>query len=157
MADITFTLNGERITLREEPNLRFLDVLREKLNHTGAKEGCGEGECGACAILLDGHIVNSCLLPLASVDGRDVVTIEGYRVTERYQMLEKAFIEEGAVQCGICTPGMMIAAESMLRENPDPTDEEIRHGLAGNLCRCTGYNMIIAAIRRAAKEGEGLW
>ncbi len=157
MAEVTFTLNGERTTVDAPLNMRFLDVLRVKKNLTGQKEGCGEGECGACAILLDGHIVNSCLLPLGSVSGRDVVTIEGFKQTERFRTIQEAFVHEGAVQCGICTPGMVIAAESLLRHNPRPTDEEIRIGLSGNLCRCTGYNMIVAAVKRATKRGEGLW
>ncbi len=157
MAEVTFTLNGEEVTVDKPLNMRFLDVLRTTLDLTGAKEGCGEGECGACAVLLDGRIVDTCILPLASVAGRDIVTIEGYRTTERFQVLQNAFVKEGAVQCGICIPGMIIAAESLLSENPDPSDDAIRTALSGNLCRCTGYNMIIAAIRRAAKEGEGLW
>ncbi len=157
MAEVTFTLNGELTTVDAPLNMRFLDVLRVKLNLTGQKEGCGEGECGACAVLLDGHIVNSCLLPLGSVADRDVVTIEGFKRTKRFAVIQEAFIHEGAVQCGICTPGMVIAAESLLRHNPEPSDEEIRVGLSGNLCRCTGYNMIVAAVKRAAQRGEGLW
>ncbi len=157
MAEVTFTLNGEKTTVDAPLNMRFLDVLRVKLGLTGQKEGCGEGECGACAILLDGHIVNSCLLPLGSVADKDVVTIEGFKKTERFRIIQEAFVHEGAVQCGICTPGMVIAAENILRRNPRPSDEEVRIGLSGNLCRCTGYNMIVAAVKRAAERGEGLW
>ncbi len=157
MAKVTFTLNGESITVDEPLNMRFLDILRMKLGLTGSKEGCGEGECGACAVLIDGQLVNSCLLPLGSVEGRNVMTIEGYRKTKRYKILEDAFIEEGAVQCGICTPGMVMASESLLNQNPKPSEKEIRIALAGNLCRCTGYEMIFKAVKRAAKEGEGLW
>jgi aerobic carbon-monoxide dehydrogenase small subunit len=137
--------------------MRLLDVLRGHLNLTGSKEGCGEGECGACAVLLDGHIINSCCFPLANVQGRHVLTIEGYKETARFKVLADAFLIEGGSQCGICTPGMMLAAESLLNKNPKPTEGEIRIGLSGNLCRCTGYNMIIKSIERAAKEGEGLW
>jgi len=157
MAKVTFTLNGETVTVDEPLNMRFLDILRKELGLTGSKEGCGEGECGACSVFMDGWLVNSCLLPLASVEGRDIMTIEGYRETKRYKVLENAFVEEGAVQCGICTPGMVMAAENLLNRNPSPSEEEIRIALAGNLCRCTGYEMIFKAVKRASKEGEGLW
>lgn len=154
---IKFKLNNKDIELNLDPSLRFLDVLRDHLNLTGPKEGCGEGECGACAILLDGKIVHSCLLPLANASGKEITTIEGYRETKRYEVLAEAMAEEGGSQCGICTPGMMIAAESLLSQNPKPTEDEIRIGISGNLCRCTGYNMIIKAITRASKKGDGLW
>ncbi len=154
---ISFELNGQSITITLSPDHRFLDVLRKHLNIVGPKEGCGEGECGACSVLMDGYIVQSCILPLGSVHGKKIMTIEGYRETKRFKALQDAFLTEGASQCGICTPGMIMATEYLLSHNPHPTDEEIRHGLAGNLCRCTGYNMIIKAIKRAAKEGEGLW
>lgn len=157
MSDIKFKLNGKEVNLDLDPSLRFLDVLRNHFNLTGPKEGCGEGECGACAVLLDGHIVHSCCLPLANVQGKDIVTIEGFTQTKRYQVLADAMLEEGGSQCGICTPGMMIAAESLLNQNPHPTDEEIRIGITGNLCRCTGYNMIVKAIKLASKKGDGLW
>jgi carbon-monoxide dehydrogenase small subunit len=136
---------------------RMLDVLRDVFGLTGAKEGCGEGECGACAILLDGLLVNSCLLPLALVEGRQVMTIEGYRETSRFQVLSRCFEQAGAVQCGFCTPGMILAAEALLSANPSPSREEILQGLSGNLCRCTGYTSIVEAVEAAAKEGEGLW
>ena len=157
MSKITFTVNKKPIELDTNLNRRLLDVLRNDLSLTGPKEGCGEGECGACAVLLDGNVVNSCTVPLANCIGKEVVTIEGYSETKRYEILKQAFEDEGAVQCGICTPGMMIACESLLSKNPNPTDEEIRIGLSGNLCRCTGYNMIIKAVKKAMKEGEGLW
>ena len=157
MTTIKFTLNGKPMEIETDPTRRFLDVLREDLNHTGPKEGCGEGECGACAVLINGHITNSCILPIGNVHRQEVMTIEGYQHTERYKVLEAAFIDEGAVQCGICIPGMIIASESLLHHNPNPTDAEVRIGLSGNLCRCTGYNMIVRAVLRAAERGKGLW
>jgi len=157
MAKIEFTLNNKIISIDEHPNRRLLDVLRDQLFQTGVKEGCGEGECGACAVLLNGEIVNSCMVPLGNVLHKEIITIEGYRETKQYQVLKEAYSIEGAVQCGFCTPGMMIASEALLRKNPHPSDKEIRDGISGNLCRCTGYNMIIKAIKRASEEGEGLW
>lgn len=154
---IKFNLNGENVEFESDPSLRLLDVLRNRFGLTGPKEGCGEGECGACAILFDGHIVNSCCMPLANAINHHIVTIEGYSKTKRYQILKEAMAEEGGAQCGICTPGMMIAAESLLNQNPKPTEEEIRIGISGNLCRCTGYNMIIKAIQLASQRGNGLW
>lgn len=157
MTNIEFTLNGKAENIKTDPSFRLLDVLRNDFHLTGVKEGCGEGECGACSILFDGHIVNSCLLPVGNVHHHDIQTIEGFSKTKRYEVLKEAMAFEGGSQCGICTPGMMIAAESLLNQNPRPSEEEIRAGLAGNLCRCTGYNMIVKAIMRAAKRGEGLW
>lgn len=157
MAKIEFRLNGVPVKIDTNPNRRLLDVLREDFSMTGVKEGCGEGECGACAVLLDHEIVNSCSVPIANCVKKDIVTIEGYSKTSRYNVLRNAFEEEGAVQCGFCTPGMMIAAESLLNKNPNPTDEEIKIGLSGNLCRCTGYSMIIKAVKRAVKDGEDIW
>ncbi len=157
MMTIKFMLNGTEQTIKTDPSRRLLDVLRKDFNLKGSKEGCGEGECGACAILLDGHITNSCCLPLASVHKRSIMTIEGYAKTARFDVLSNSFAEAGAVQCGICTPGMILAAESLLNQNPAPTDAQIRIGISGNLCRCTGYNMIVKAIQSAAKRGEGLW
>ncbi|MFH5881813.1 (2Fe-2S)-binding protein [Liberiplasma polymorphum] len=154
---ITFKLNDEWIEFDKNPSERLLDILRDHFDLTGPKEGCGEGECGACAVLLNGKIINSCCLPLANVHNQEIMTIEHYAKTKRYEYLEEAFTHEGAVQCGICTPGMMIAAESLLRKNNHPTEEEIRIGLSGNLCRCTGYNMIVKAIQRASIRGKGLW
>jgi aerobic-type carbon monoxide dehydrogenase small subunit (CoxS/CutS family) len=157
MSNIKFKLNGKDVNLDLDPSMRFLDVLRNHFGLTGPKEGCGEGECGACAVLLDGHIVHSCCLPLANVNQKEITTIEGFAKTKRYQALADAMLEEGGSQCGICTPGMMIAAESLLNQNPKPTEEEIRIGLSGNLCRCTGYNMIVKAVKTASKKGDGLW
>ena len=157
MSKITLKVNGKNVELDTNLNRRLLDVLGNDLSLTGPKEGCGEGECGACAVLIDNKIVNSCTVPLANCIDKEIVTIEGYSETKRYEILKQAFEDEGGVQCGFCTPGMMIASESLLNANPNPTDEEIRIGLSGNLCRCTGYNMIIKAIKKAMKDGEGLW
>lgn len=157
MSKIKFILNNEPIELNSDPSLRLLDVMRNHFKLTGSKEGCGEGECGACSVLMDGHIVNSCCLPIANVNNRAITTIEGYSQTERFNVLAEAMAHEGGSQCGICTPGMMIAAESLLHKNPRPSEEDIRIGISGNLCRCTGYNMIVKAIQRAAQKGEGLW
>ncbi|HOC81033.1 MAG TPA: (2Fe-2S)-binding protein [Bacilli bacterium] len=157
MNKIRFNLNGQDVAVELNPSLRLLDVLRDHFHLTGTKEGCGEGECGACSVLINGRVVNSCCFPLANANGKKIMTIEGLAATERYQVLKDAFHIEGGSQCGICTPGMIMAAESLLSMNPHPTDEEIRIGLSGNLCRCTGYNMIIKAVKVAAKLGEGLW
>jgi carbon-monoxide dehydrogenase small subunit len=136
---------------------RLLDVLRDDLGLTGAKEGCGEGECGACSVLLDGALVNSCLVPAAQADGAEVLTPEGLALTPGGRLMAECFTECHGAQCGFCTPGMMMASVSLLRRNPDPDEEEIRAALAGNLCRCTGYDMIIDAVRMAAEKGRGLW
>lgn len=154
---IQFNLNGKEVQTNSQPTKRLLDVLREEFNLTAPKEGCGEGECGACAILLDGCLVNSCITAIGSVQGAKVVTLEGFRDTPQYQLLDHAFAVCGTVQCGYCTPGMIMAAQSLLSKKPHPTVEEIREGISGNLCRCTGYNMIINAVQMAAKEGNGLW
>lgn len=155
--DLSFELNGSTITISAPPLRRLLDILRDDLGLTGTKEGCGEGECGACAVLMDGRLVNSCLIPAASLEGKSVVTIEGYRETERFAVISEAFARAGSVQCGFCTPGMVMAAEALLERTPRPTEEEVRQGLAGNLCRCTGYAMIVEGILLVAKEGKGLW
>jgi carbon-monoxide dehydrogenase small subunit len=157
MAKINFKLNGELKEIDTDLNRRLLDVLRDDFSLTGPKEGCGEGECGACAVLMDHEIVNSCSVPLANVFDKEIVTIEGFSKTKRYEVIKDAFATMGGVQCGFCTPGMIIATESLLNKNPHPTDLEIKIGLSGNLCRCTGYNLIIKAIKKAASEGEGLW
>lgn len=157
MAKINFKLNGELKEIDTDLNRRLLDVLREDFSLTGPKEGCGEGECGACAVLMNHEIVNSCSVPLANVYDKEIVTIEGFSKTKRYEVIKDAFATMGGVQCGFCTPGMIIATESLLNKNPHPTDLEIKIGLSGNLCRCTGYNLIIKAIKKAASEGEGLW
>lgn len=154
---IKFILNYKETEIEVNPLTRTLDVLRENFGLFSAKEGCGEGECGACSILLDGKIVNSCTVPAGNIHGKEVLTIEGFSSTERYKVLNGAFKDAGAVQCGFCTPGMMIASEALLRKHPKPDINQIKEGISGNLCRCTGYNMIAEAIGLAAKRGEGLW
>jgi len=146
---IACCVNGQRVTLEAHPMARLLDVLRENLGLTGTKEGCGEGECGACSVLLDGRLVNSCLVPALHADGADIVTIEGVANGDELSDVQKAFLECGGAQCGICTPGMVLAAVSLLEAHPDPTIDEIRSGLAGNLCRCTGYMRIFESVRAA--------
>ncbi len=152
--DVECTVNGERAVLRSYPMARLLDVLREDLKLTGTKEGCGEGECGACSVLIDGCLVNSCLVPVLQVDGTSIKTIEGVASGGQLSRVQKAFIEHGGAQCGICTPGMVMAAISLLEEHPTPTDAEIREGLAGNLCRCTGYIKIFEAVLDACGRHE---
>jgi carbon-monoxide dehydrogenase small subunit len=154
---IKFNLNFEAVEVSVSPVSRLLDVLRDQLGLTGVKEGCGEGECGACSVLVDGKLVNSCLYPAALAEGREILTIEGLQRTPRYQVLKESFEEAGAVQCGFCTPGMIMAAEALLRKIPHPAEDEIREGISGNLCRCTGYSMIIDAVEMASKRGDGLW
>lgn len=157
LIEISFELNGKQVTVTTRPLRRLLDILRDDLGLTGTKEGCGEGECGACALLLDHQLVNACLVSAITLDGASVLTIEGFRETERFQALSRAFDRAGSVQCGFCTPGMLMAAEALLAQNPDPTEEEVRQGLSGNLCRCTGYGMIVEGVMQAAREGKGLW
>ncbi len=157
MSEIKFKLNNVEYSIEGNPSLRLLDVLRENFNLVGVKEGCGEGECGACSVLINDKIYNSCLVPLANINNQEVLTIEGLAETKQGKVLKDAYAEAGAVQCGFCTPGMLMASEALLRQNPHPSREEIQIGLSGNLCRCTGYNMIIDAVLLAAKEGEGLW
>lgn len=151
---INCTVNGEAQTLDSHPMARLLDVLREELRLTGTKEGCGEGECGACSVLIDGALVNSCLVPVLQVEGASIKTIEGVATGEQLHRVQQAFISCGGAQCGICTPGMVIAAVNLLERTPNPTDAEIRTGLAGNLCRCTGYMKIFDAVVRACQKGE---
>jgi carbon-monoxide dehydrogenase small subunit len=154
---IKFMLNGKEAVSASEGNERLLDVLRNEFHLTGVKCGCREGECGACSVIIDGRLANSCLVAMGSIEGSHIVTIEGYRETERYAVLDKAYASVGAVQCGFCIPGMVLASECILAGNPNPTIAEIREGISGNLCRCTGYNAIAEAIGIAAKEGRGLW
>ncbi len=150
--EINFTLNGEKTSLNCDPNRTLLEVLREDLGLTGAKDACGgEGECGACTVILDGKPVNSCLIFIGQVEGGQITTIEGLSAKDSYHPLQKAFIEAGAVQCGYCTPGAILAAKALLDERPHPSDQEIKAGLSGNLCRCTGYTKMIAAVRLAAR------
>jgi len=144
-------VNGRSHEVAAHPAERLLDVLRDRLGLTGAKEGCATGQCGACTVLLDGRAVASCMVLAADADGREITTIEGLAPPGELHPLQIAFLERGAVQCGFCTPGMILTAKALLDENPDPTDEEIRHALAGNLCRCTGYRKIFEAIRSVAR------
>ncbi|HYU10224.1 MAG TPA: (2Fe-2S)-binding protein [Gemmatimonadales bacterium] len=146
-----FTLNGAAVSLEVVGTRRLLDVLREDLRLTGTKEGCGEGECGACSVLIDGEVVDSCLVAVGQVEGRDVTTVEGLADGGRLSALQQAFIEHGAAQCGICTPGMLLAAHVLLQRPARPDADAVREGLAGNLCRCTGYTKIIDAVLSCAK------
>ena len=151
-AEFSFTVNGSPRTVQAFPMERLLDVLREQLGLTGTKEGCGEGECGSCSVLLDGVLVNSCLVPIAQATGSNVVTIEGVSAHAMIAPLQRAFLECGGAQCGICTPGMLLAAVQLLEKNGQPTMAEIREGLEGNLCRCTGYMQIFEAVAKTAKQ-----
>ena len=148
----TFTVNGEAVEVQVTGMRRLLDVLREDLNLTGTKEGCGEGECGACSVLLDGHVVDACLVPVSQAQGASVQTVEGLATDGRLHALQQAFLETGGAQCGICTPGMLMAGQAFLASGADPSDENIREAIAGNLCRCTGYTKIIEAIALAAER-----
>jgi len=154
---IRFELNGKPVEVSADPLARLLDVLRDELGDTSVKEGCGEGECGACLVLLNGAPANSCILPVARAEGGRLVTMAGFRESARGRKLIEVFAREGAVQCGFCIPGMVVAAESLLSQNAHPTETEIRQGISGNLCRCTGYDLIVRAIASAAADGEGLW
>jgi carbon-monoxide dehydrogenase small subunit len=149
---IEFKVNGESQKLEVFPMARLLDVLREQLHLTGTKEGCGEGECGACTVKLDGQIVNSCLIPVAQINGANITTIEGVAHGDQLHAVQQAFIDHGGAQCGICTPGMILAAVDLLERNPEPTEADIRTGLAGNLCRCTGYMKIFESVVRACQN-----
>lgn len=148
-AKVQCTVNGEPASLLAYPMERLLDVLREQVHLTGTKEGCGEGECGACSVFINGEIVNSCLVPVAQVEGASITTIEGIATGDQLHAVQQAFIEYGGAQCGICTPGMVMAAVDLLERNPNPSDTDIRTGLAGNLCRCTGYMKIFESVLRA--------
>jgi aerobic carbon-monoxide dehydrogenase small subunit len=149
---IHLLVNGERHTLPVWPMSRLLDVIREDLRLTGTKEGCGEGECGACSVLLNGQLANSCLVPALQADGAEITTIEGIAARVEFDRLRQTFLESGAAQCGICTPGMLMAAVSLLAERPHPSEAEIRQALAGNLCRCTGYLGIFEAVTGACAQ-----
>ena len=154
---VRMTVNGDPVELMVEPDWPLIRALRDGLGLTGVREGCGVGECGACTVIVDGKSVNSCLYPALEAESRDVTTIEGLSDDRSgLHPLQKAFVENGGVQCGFCTPGMIMSAKALLDDNPDPTEDEIRRGLAGNICRCTGYNQIVASVKAAAKEmGEG--
>lgn len=157
MDAICFTLNGQKVSYNGSAADRLLDVLRDTYHTTSVKCGCKEGECGACSVLIDGTLFNSCCVAMGAVEGCSIVTMEGYRETRRFAVLDQAFAQVSAVQCGFCIPGMVLAAEALLSKNAHPTEDEIREGLSGNLCRCTGYNAIVNAVSIAAKEGNGLW
>ena len=149
------TLNGDRAEFLCEPQETLLDILRDNLGLTGAKEGCGSGDCGACSVMLDGRLVCSCLVLAAEAEGRTIETIEGMADGEKLHPLQQKFLDHAALQCGICTPGILVAAKSLLDSNPDPTETEVRYWLAGNLCRCTGYDKIINAVMDAAADLRG--
>jgi aerobic carbon-monoxide dehydrogenase small subunit len=149
--EISFKVNGRQQRVEVFPMARLLDVLREQLQLTGTKEGCGEGECGACTVRIDGRIVNSCLVPVAQVQGSEITTIEGVAGQEELHAVQQAFIDHGGAQCGICTPGMVLAAVDLLERNPQPTEADIRIALAGNLCRCTGYMKIFESVVKAVQ------
>jgi aerobic carbon-monoxide dehydrogenase small subunit len=147
-----FTVNGQRVEVEASGTRRLLDVLREDLALTGTKEGCGEGECGACSVLVDGMLVDACLVPLSQARDTHVRTVEGLAPPDELSVLQRAFLETGGAQCGICTPGMLVAGEAFLASGAAPTDDNIREAIAGNLCRCTGYTKIIEAIALAAER-----
>ena len=148
---VQLRVNGIQHDVECYPMARLLDVLRKHIGLTGTKEGCGEGECGACAVLLDGELVNSCLVPALQAQGVEVLTIEGLAEDSRLHPIQEAFAQTGGTQCGICTPGMILACYQLLQRHPHPSDEQIREGLAGNLCRCTGYQKIFDAVRQASE------
>ena len=152
---VSTTVNGDAVEFACEPDETLLDALRNRLGLTGAKEGCGTGDCGACSVTVDGRLVCSCLVLGAEAQGREIETVEGMADGPKLHPLQQKFLDHGALQCGICTPGFLIAAKALLEKTPDPSEEEIRFGLAGNLCRCTGYDKIVRAVQDAAKEMRG--
>lgn len=147
---IEFKLNGKEVSVEAPPMTRLLDVLRDELAATGTKEGCGEGECGACSVMMDQVLVNSCLVPVGQCAGADILTVEGLGTQENLHPIQQAFLECGGAQCGICTPGMLLASLELLKKTPNPNETQIREGLAGNLCRCTGYTKIFDSVKKAA-------
>jgi len=149
---LSLTVNGAKLTVATHPMARLLDVIRENLRLTGTKEGCGEGECGACTVLLNGRVVNSCLIPALQAQDGELVTVEGLAHGGALSPIQDAFLTHNAAQCGFCTPGMLIAAEDLLRRCPNPDKEQVRDGLAGNLCRCTGYSKILDAVQAVARQ-----
>ena len=153
--EISFQLNGMEVTVLADGRQRLIDVLRENLGLTGTKEGCGEGECGACTVLVDNRAVNSCLYPALEIEGRNVITIEGLHEDQhKLSSIQQAFLDQGSIQCGFCTPGMIISTKALIDSNPDPSEDEIRDALQGNLCRCTGYIQIIEAVKQAATQAK---
>ena len=154
--EIKFVLNGKGVSVDVSPSARLLDVLRINFQLTGTKEGCGEGECGACTVLVNDEPYNSCLTPVINIVNKNVVTIEGFRETKAYKVIADAFADMGGSQCGFCTPGMILASYAVLRKNPHPSEEEVRLALSGNLCRCTGYQAIVNAVLKASEKGVNL-
>ncbi|HEY2933529.1 MAG TPA: (2Fe-2S)-binding protein [Acidobacteriota bacterium] len=152
---VRFTVNGSATTIEVHPIKRLLDVLREDLRLTGTKEGCGEGECGACAVMVNGQLINSCLVPVAQVEGAEIKTIEALATQDQLHRVQEAFIQFGGAQCGACTPGMVLAAVNLLERIPEPSQEQIKTGLAGNLCRCTGYTKIFEAVLKVCAKNSG--
>ncbi len=155
MINIQLTVNGKEYSLSIDEDKRLIDVLREDLGFIGVKEGCGEGECGACTVIMDGKTVNSCLIMGFQANGSNIITIEGLERDGKLDPVQQAFIDVGAVQCGFCIPGMVLSVRALLDENPNPTEEEIREGISGNLCRCTGYNKIVEAVHLARRYENG--
>ena len=155
MKSIKLNVNGQDHDLSVLPHRTLLEVIRDELGLTGTKEGCSLGECGACTVIMDGQTVNSCLVLAAEADGKNIITIEGLANGDKLHPIQQAFIDHGGFQCGFCTPGMIMSAKALLDANPHPTDEEIRRGISGNFCRCTGYTKIIESIKAAAKDMEG--
>ncbi len=153
--EITMTVNGGKYTVAVTPSETLLQVLRDKLHFTGVKEGCGTGDCGACTVIMDGLTVTSCLVLAVEADGSEILTVEGLAKDGELHPVQKAFVKEGAIQCGYCTPGMVMSAVQLLNENPNPNEKEIRKGIGGNICRCTGYVKIVKAIQTAAEEMQG--
>ncbi len=149
---ITITVNGEKRELEVTPYTRLLDLLREELGLTGVKEGCGKGECGACTVIMNGELTASCLVPAPQADQAEIITVEGLGSKDKLHPVQESFVEAGAVQCGYCIPGMVLAGKRLLDENPQPTEKEVRYGLSGNICRCTGYAKIIDAVMLAADK-----
>lgn len=151
--EISFIINNKKVKVDVDPSMRLLDVIRNELHLTGTKEGCGEGECGACTVLVNGEPYNSCLTPVINVQNKVILTIEGFRETKEYRVIADAFADMGGSQCGFCTPGMILVSYALLSKNPHPTEEEIRFALSGNLCRCTGYQAIVNAVLKASEKG----
>ncbi|MDO6500948.1 (2Fe-2S)-binding protein [Photobacterium sanguinicancri] len=154
---IEFYLNSDLVAVDVEPMQSLLHTLRGTMGQTATKEGCGEGECGACSVLFNGRLVNACMMPISQVEGGDVMTLEGLRQTEKGLCVINALLEAKGVQCGFCTPGMVLALYALLEVDPNPSEHTIRTAISGNLCRCTGYGMIVEAAKIAAQKGEGLW
>jgi carbon-monoxide dehydrogenase small subunit len=155
LKEINLTVNNRPYRLNVPPHRTLLEIIREDLGLTGTKEGCGLGECGACTVLMDGQAINSCLVLAAEADGKEITTVEGLADGDRLHPIQQAFVDHGGLQCGFCTPGMILSAKALLDKNPTPTEEEIKQGIAGNLCRCTGYTKIIESIRAAAENMGG--